>query len=97
MVSLGSGTSSRLDCSRTLFAAHRIVSGYPLANLEPYKHSRLGIYLAGYMTSATQAGRFAGDLVTVVAARYHSVVGILAALAIIFIAWAYGLNLLLPR
>ena len=26
------------------------------ANLEPYKHSRLGIYLAGYMTSAAQGG-----------------------------------------
>jgi len=61
------------------------------ADLEPYRSSRLGTYLARYMTPTAQASRFAGDLVTVVAAWYQSPIGIMFGLATIFAAWTYGL------
>jgi len=43
------------------------------------------------MTPTAQASRFAGDLVTVVAAWYQSPIGIMFGLATIFAAWTYGL------
>jgi hypothetical protein len=41
------------------------------ANLDASKTSRLGIYLARYMTPKAQGTRLAGDLLTVFAAWYH--------------------------
>jgi len=63
------------------------------ANLEPYKNSRLGSYLARYMTPTAQATRLAGDLITVFAAWYHSPLAIAAGLVLILAAWLYGLVL----
>jgi len=62
-----------------------------IANLEPYKNSKLGSYLVRYMNPAAQATRLAGDLVTVFAAWFHSPIGIGAGLAIVLAAWSYGL------
>jgi hypothetical protein len=56
------------------------------ADLNTYKTSRLGAYLARYMGT-----RLAGDLISVVAAWYQSPVGILTGLGIVFAAWTYGL------
>jgi hypothetical protein len=67
------------------------------AEIEPYKHSSLGAYLARYMTPATQATRLAGDLIMVVAAWYHSPGGLILGLAIIIAAWTYGLLPFRPR
>ena len=61
------------------------------ADLDSYKASRLGAYLARYMTPTAQGTRLAGDLITVVAAWYQSPVGILTGLGIVFAAWTYGL------
>ena len=61
------------------------------ANLDHYKNSNLGGYLARYMTPMAQATRLAGDLITVVAAWYQSLAGIVFGLAIILAAWTYGL------
>jgi hypothetical protein len=63
------------------------------ADLEPYKTSRIGAYLARYMTPTTQATRLAGDLITIVAAWYHSPAGLVSGFAIIVAAWSYGLLL----
>ena len=60
------------------------------ADLDSYKTSRLGAYLARYMTPTAQGTRLAGDLITVAAAWYQSPVGILAGLGMIFAAWTYG-------
>jgi hypothetical protein len=67
------------------------------AELEPYKHSSLGAYLARYMTPAAQATRLAGDLITVVAAWYQSLGGLILGLAVIIASWTYGLLPLQPR
>jgi hypothetical protein len=61
------------------------------ADLEPYKTSRIGAYLARYMTPTAQATRLAGDLITVVAAWYQSPAGIVFGLAIVLAGWTYGL------
>ena len=61
------------------------------ADLSPYKNSRLGAYLERYMTLTVQAIRLAGDLITVIAAWYHSAAGIAAGVAVILAAWTYGL------
>jgi len=61
------------------------------ANLDMYKNSRLGTYLNRYMTWTVQATRLAGDLLTVFAAWHQSPVGITLGLAIILVAWSYGL------
>lgn len=61
------------------------------ADLEPYRASAIGAYLARYMTPTAQATRLAGDLITVVAAWYQSPAGIAFGLTIILAAWAYGL------
>jgi hypothetical protein len=62
-----------------------------LADLEPYKNSRLGAYLARYMTPPAQAARLAGDLITILAAWYHAPLGIAAGLILILCAWLHGL------
>ena len=61
-----------------------------LADLEPYKNSRLGAYLVRYMTGTAQATRLVGDIITVFAAWYHSALGIGAGLVLILCAWFYG-------
>jgi hypothetical protein len=63
------------------------------ANLESYKTSHIGAYLARYMTPTAQAIRLAADLITVVAAWYQSAAGIALGVATIVAAWAYGLLL----
>ncbi len=60
-------------------------------DVEPIKTSSLGIYLAKYMTPRAQMARLAGDLITVVAAWYHSVAGLAIGFAVILAAWTYGL------
>ena len=62
-----------------------------VTDLEPYKNSRFGTYLARYMTPVAQATRLAGDLITVVAAWYQSLAAIIFGLTIILVAWTYGL------
>jgi hypothetical protein len=66
------------------------------SNLERYKNSRLGAYLARYMTPAAQFTRLAGDLITIFAAWYRSPGGIIVGLAVILTAWGYGLLSLRP-
>jgi hypothetical protein len=79
----------------THFIPPPIASGVVIhfANLEPYKYSRLGAYLVRYMTPTAQTLRLAGDLITVFAAWYHSILGIVAGLVLILAAWTYGLLL----
>jgi hypothetical protein len=60
------------------------------ANLEGIKISRLGAYLVRYMTLLAQATRLTGDLVMVVAAWFHSPIGIGVGLIMILAAWSYG-------
>jgi hypothetical protein len=55
-------------------------------DLERHKNSRMGTYLAWYMTPAAQASRLIGDLVMVFAAWFHSVIGIATGLFIIVVA-----------
>jgi hypothetical protein len=61
------------------------------ANLDHYRNSDLGAYLARYMTPMAQAMRLIGDLITVIAAWYQSLAGIVFGLALILAAWTYGL------
>ena len=61
------------------------------ADLERLQSSALGRYLTRYMSPAAQAARLAGDFITVVAAWYQSLLGILLGLAIVGAAWSYGL------
>jgi hypothetical protein len=61
------------------------------ADLEPYKSSRLGAYLIRYMTPVAQAARLIGDLITIIAAWFHSPIGIAAGLILVLAAWSYGL------
>jgi len=60
-----------------------------LADLERYGTSRLGNYLAEYMTCTAQAVRLA----TIIAAWKQSLAGIFFGLAVIVVAWTYGLLL----
>lgn len=61
------------------------------ADLEPYKHSRLGAYLVRYMRPGAQAARLVGDLIMVVAAWFQAPSGIAVGLLIILAAWCHGL------
>ena len=63
------------------------------ANLDGYKNSQLGAYLLRYMTPTAQATRLLGDIVMVVAAWFHSPIGIAVGIAIVLVAWSYGLVL----
>jgi hypothetical protein len=60
------------------------------ANLEGYRNSRLGEYLVRYMTTLAQAARLFGDLITIVAAWFHSPTGIAGGLIVVLAAWTYG-------
>src|SRR5260370_14817709 len=61
------------------------------ADLEPYKSSRLGAYLIRYMTPVAQATRLIGDLITIIAAWFHSPIWIAAGLILVLSAWSYRL------
>ncbi len=60
------------------------------ADFQRYKSSRIGAYLNRYMTPVAQAARLAGDLVTVFAAWFHSLLGIAAGIVIVIAAWTHG-------
>ena len=63
------------------------------ANLEGYKNSQLGAYLLRYMTPTAQAMRLLGNIIIVLAAWFHSPIGIAVGIAIVLAAWSYGLLL----
>ena len=60
------------------------------ADLEPYKRSALGQYVAIYMTRAMEAVRLAGMAVMVLGAWYHSGWVIALGFLIILFAWFRG-------
>jgi hypothetical protein len=60
-------------------------------DIEPYKKSRVGVYLSRYMTRTAEGVRLAGDLISVFAAWYLSPLGIAAGLLLVLAAWSYGL------
>jgi hypothetical protein len=53
--------------------------------------TRLVAYLIRYMTPIAQATRPIGDLITISAAWFHSLIGIAADLILVLAAWSYGL------
>jgi hypothetical protein len=55
------------------------------------RRSRLGHYLDRRMTPGVQLTRLLGDIVTVFAAWWHSLLGIAAGLLIVVAAWSFGL------
>jgi hypothetical protein len=59
------------------------------------ERSRLGSYLRRHMTPAAQLTRLLGDVVTVFAAWWHSLLGIAIGLLIVIGAWGFGL--IFPR
>jgi hypothetical protein len=60
-------------------------------NLEKYKRSSFGKYIAKYMTWAMQATRFLGLLIMMVGAWYHVLLLIPLGLIIVILAWLRGL------
>ncbi len=64
-----------------------------LANvdLERYKSSRFGRYVATYMTRSLEAVRIAGFAVMALACWFHSLAGVAAGLAVVALAWLRGL------
>jgi hypothetical protein len=60
------------------------------ANLEPYRQSSLGRYIARYMTRTMEAVRLAGMIVTALGAWHHEVSVIVAGLALILFGWLRG-------
>jgi hypothetical protein len=63
----------------------------PLGNFEAQKNSRLGRYIANYMTRVVEAARLAGDIVMVFGAWFHSPVLIAAGVLVVLGAWTSGL------
>lgn len=63
------------------------------ADLDRLADSAFGRYIVRYMTPAAQAVRLLGAAVFWAAAWYHTWTGMLAALAVVLAAWAYGLVL----
>jgi hypothetical protein len=62
-------------------------------NLEPYKNSGFGRYLARYMTPLMQALRGAGFIAMVVGAWYHIWWLIALGLVVVLLAWLRGVIL----
>jgi hypothetical protein len=60
-------------------------------NFASIQRSSLGRYLDRYMTPAAQLTRLFGDIVTVFAAWWHSLLGIAVGLLIVIGAWSFGL------
>ncbi|HKA72545.1 MAG TPA: hypothetical protein VKE26_12100 [Xanthobacteraceae bacterium] len=61
------------------------------ANLEPYKQSALGRYLARHMTHTVEAIRLLGMIVTAFGAWFHSVAAIVLGVVVTILAWTWGL------
>jgi hypothetical protein len=61
------------------------------ANLEPYKNSSLGRYVAKHMTANAQSLRLLGLLVTCLGAWYHVVIVMMIGVGMIAVGWARGL------
>ena len=62
------------------------------ANLEPYRRSRLGRYVARFMTRRVEAARFAGLIPLWVGSWIHNVMAIGAGAAWIAACWLWGLR-----
>lgn len=60
------------------------------ANLDRLRQSAFGRYIGVYMTPLMQLTRFAGMFIMVLGAWYHSVLGIVAGLVVILLAWFRG-------
>ena len=60
------------------------------ADLEPYRRSAFGKYVARSMSHAMEAVRLAGMAVTALGAWYQSVWIILAGIAIVLVGWLRG-------
>jgi Putative peptidoglycan binding domain len=71
-----------------LASAVLLGSGKDFGNIQ---RSRLGHYLRRYMTPAAQLTRLLGDVVTVFAAWWHSLLGIAVGLLVVVGAWGFGL------
>ena len=92
--------------SSVLFWNHQLWRGI-IANLLPpiiasllivtfidlwqYKKSSFGKYIKKYMTTSAEAVRFAGNIIMVVGAWYHSIVFVCAALILIVLVWMRGI------
>jgi hypothetical protein len=59
-------------------------------NLEKYKYSSFGKYVAKYMTRPIQATRFVGLIIMLAGAWYHTVLLIPLGLIVIILAWLRG-------
>lgn len=64
-------------------------------NLEQFKQSAFGKYLAQYMTRLIEFIRLAGFLIMAFGAWYHSYILIMVGLAVVILAWSRGV--LFPR
>jgi len=61
------------------------------ANLEPYRQSAFGRYVARHMSHAVEAVRLLGMVITASGAWFHSVSAILLGLVVTIVAWLWGL------
>jgi uncharacterized membrane protein len=59
-------------------------------DLDPYKHSALGRYVARYMTHSMEAVRLAGMLIAAIGAWYRSPLVILLGAMVVLAAWLKG-------
>jgi hypothetical protein len=64
------------------------------AELEQYRNSSFGRYVASHMTRTIELLRLFGDFVTIIGAWYHDWVLLAAGFAVVLGAWCNGL---LPR
>jgi len=62
------------------------------ANLEPYRASRLGRYVAGFMTHRVEVARFAGLLPLWLGAWFRSPLAMAAGIVWILGCWSWGLR-----
>ena len=92
--------------SSVLFWDHQLWRGI-IANLLPpiiaslliitfidlwqYKKSSFGKYIKKYMTAPAEAVRFAGNIIMVMGAWYHSIAFVCVALVLIILVWMRGM------
>ena len=62
------------------------------ADLEPYRASRFGRYVGGFMTRGVEAARFAGLLPLWLGAWYRSPIAMVAGVVWIVACWLWGLR-----
>ena len=60
------------------------------ADLEPYRRSAFGRYIAQYMTRAMEAVRLAGFIAMAVGAWYRSALAIVLGVAVVLVGWLRG-------